>query len=189
MKFSKYLFSLLVILLSCKGQNVFDCRILSKFNGSETYKYVLSKKKEIIPCLIEHIDIEEKGIVAFIDPSSSHLYSYMCSNKLGINYAYYIDYILSKDSIETVDKIWNDNEDFLYWKEIIKPYRIYNLGIIVKQDENNKPILEPLSYKDMVNIKEMYLDWWEKNKEKSIEMLREDFRKGNKILKLPYVWI
>ena len=41
----------------------------------------------------------------------------------------------------------------------------------------------------MVNIKKMYFDWWEENKEKPIEALREEFRKGNKILLLPYVWI
>jgi hypothetical protein len=112
MKISKYFFLLFVGLSSCKGQNVFDCRLLSKSNSSETYQKILSKNKEIVPCLIEHIDIEREGIVAFINPMSSHLYSYMCNNKLGINYAYYIDYILSKDSVETVNDAWENNEIF-----------------------------------------------------------------------------
>ena len=189
MKIAKYLFLFFFSLSSCKGQDVFDCRSLNKFDGSETYQKLLSKENEIIPCLIKQIDIEEEGKVAFINPSSSHLYSYMFSNKLGINYAYYIDYILSMDSVETVNKIWNENEDFYHWEEITKPYRIYNAGVIVKQDGNNNPILEPLSHADMVNIKKMYTDWWEKNKEKSIETLREEFKNGNKILQLPYVWI
>jgi hypothetical protein len=41
----------------------------------------------------------------------------------------------------------------------------------------------------MINIKKMYFEWWKHNKGKSIKTLREEFRKGNKILKLPYVWI
>ena len=76
---------------------------------------------------------------------------------------------MSKDSVETVKKTWNKEEDFLHWGELTKPYRIYNYGIIVKQDKSGNAILEPLTYDDMVIIEKMYVDWWNKNKEKSIE--------------------
>ena len=148
---------------------------------------MLALNKQIIPCLIDSIDIDRISFIGFVNPMKSNISYHF--NQIGIKYVYNIDYILSKDSIETVNKIWNDNEDSLHWEELTRPYRIYNIGIIVKQDENNKPILEPLTYKDMVSIKKMYFDWWKKNKEKSIEILREEFRKGNNILKLPYVWI
>ena len=169
-------------------QSVCDTCLLNKSNSSEIYQEILLRNKKIIPFLIEYIDIEKDGVVAFINPISSDLYSYKYNNKLGINYAYYIDYILSKDSIETVNKDWEEPDDY-HWAEITKSYRIYHIGVIVKQDENNKPILEPLTHEDMIKIKKMYSDWWEQNKDKSIETLRKEFRKGNKILKLPYVWI
>ena len=148
---------------------------------------MLALKKQIIPCLIDSIDTDRTSLIGFINPIKSNISYHF--NQIGIEYAYNIDYILSKDSIETVNKIWNDNEDFLHWEEITKPQRIYNIGIIVKQDKNNQPILEPLTHEDMINIKKMYFDWWKENKEKPIETLREEFRKGNKILTLPYVWI
>ena len=148
---------------------------------------ILALNKQIISCLIDSIDIDRTSLIGFINPMKSNLSYHF--NQIGIKYVYNIDYILSKDSIETVNKTWNDNEDFLHWEELTKPYRIYNIGIIVKQDVNNKPILEPLTHEDMVNIRKMYFDWWEKNKEKSIETLREEYRKENKILQLPYVWI
>jgi hypothetical protein len=152
-----------------------------------TSQEILSLNKQIIPCLIDSIDTDRTSFIGFKNPMNSYIENYHFNQK-GIKYAYDIDYILSKDSIETVNKTWNDNEDFLHWEEIMQPERIYNIGIIVKQ-ENNNPILEPLTHADMVNIKKMYFEWWEENKKKPIEILRQDFRNGNKILKLPYVWI
>ena len=153
-----------------------------------TSKEILFLNKQVIPSFIDSIDTPRKSLIGFKNPMSSYIGNYHF-NQSGIRYAYNIDYILSKDSIETVSKTWNDDEDFLHWAELTKPYRIYNIGVIVKQDENNNPILEPLTHKDMIEIKKMYIDWWKKNKNKSIETLREEFRQGNKILKLPYVWI
>jgi hypothetical protein len=76
-----------------------------------------------------------------------------------------VDYILSKDSVETVNKTWRKEEDLLHWAELTKPYRIYNIGVIVKQNENHKLILYPLTSKDMIEIKKMYLNWWKNNKD------------------------
>jgi hypothetical protein len=161
---------------------------LGKSISLVTCQELLSLNKQIIPCLIDSVDTPRISFIGFLNPISSYIGNYHF-NQFGIKYAYYINYILSKDSVETVEKNWNDDENWLHWEEQIKPYRIYNYGIIVKQDENDKPILEPLTHKDMVIIKKMYSDWWKKNKDKPIETLRDDFRKGDKILKLPYVWI
>lgn len=148
---------------------------------------MLSLNKQIIPCLIDSIDTDRTSFVGFVNPMKSNIGYHF--NQIGIQYAYNIDYILSKDSIETVMQTWNDNEDFLHWAEKTKPYRIYNIGVIVEQDDNGQPILEPLTHKDMVIIKKMYSEWWKRNQDKPIKTLREEFRKGSKILQLPYVWI
>jgi len=175
-------------LFSCNGPNACDCSLSEKSLSSITYEEALFLNKKIIPCLIDSIDILEISFIGFQNPITSDIGNYHLNQK-GIRFAYLVDYILSKDSVETVNKTWNDEEDWMHWSELTKPYRIYNNGIIVKQDSNNKPILEPLTPKDMVNIKKMYFDWWKQNKYKPIETLREEFRKGNTILQLPYVWI
>jgi len=181
---------LFIAFASCKGrQDVGDYNSLEKSYFSTILQKRLALNKEIIPYLIENIDTEETSfIINFLNPISSFIGSYHINQK-GILDAYCIDFILSKDSIETVEKILSDDDYLTRWQKQIEPYRIYGLGIIVKQDENDKPILEPLTHEDMVIIKKMYLDWWEKNKEKPIETLREEFRNGNKILQLPYIWI
>ncbi|MDR2854031.1 MAG: hypothetical protein LBV31_01855 [Prevotellaceae bacterium] len=189
MKISKCLFLLFIMgSTSCHRRNDCYCDLLEKSLSSITYEEVLPLNKQIIPCLIDSIDTSTTSLIGFKDPVSSFIGNYHF-NLYGIKYAYLVDYILSIDSIETVNKTWNESENFLHWAEETKPYRIYNIGIIVKQDENDKPILEPLTYDDMVKIKKMYFDWWEQNKDKPIDILKEEFRKGNKILQLPYVWI
>lgn len=173
---------------SCNGQNACDCGLLGKSLFFITCEEALSLNKQIIPCLIDSMDISETSFIGFQNPISSYLGNYHFNQK-GIKYAYLIDYILSKDRIEVVSKTWSEEEDFAHWAELTKPYRIYNVGIIVKQDENSQSILEPLTPKDMAAIKKMYFDWWKQHKDKSIEVLKEEFRKGNTILQLPYVWI
>jgi hypothetical protein len=149
---------------------------------------MLSLNKQIIPCLIDSIDTQRTSFVGLVDPRSSYIENWNI-NQIGIKYAYNIDYILSRDSVETIMQTWDDNEDFVHWAERTKPYRIYYFGVIVKQDDNGQSIFEPLTHEDMVIIKKMYSEWWEENKEKPIETLREEFKTGNRILKLPYVWI
>lgn len=169
-------------------QNQCSCNpFLGKMNTMPAQE-ILSLNKQIIPCLIDSIDVNKTSFVGFKDPRSSYIGSYIF-NQYGIMYAYWIDYILSKDSVETVKKTWSDDDSLSHYNEWTKPYRIYSEGVIVKLDENNKPILEPLTHEDMIKIKKMYLDWWEKNKNKPIKTLRAEFRSGNKILKYPYAWI
>jgi hypothetical protein len=179
-----------MVISSCNGQNVCDCSLLEKSLSSVTYEEALSLNKQIISCLIDSIDTQRRlFFIGFQNPISSYVEEYQMNNQAGIKYAYLIDYILSKDSVETVNRTWNEEEDWVHWAELTKPYRIYNVSVIVKQDKNDKMILEPLTHKDMVEIKRMYLQWWKQNKDKPIETMKKEFRKGNKILQLPYVWI
>jgi hypothetical protein len=60
------------------------------------------------------------------------------------------------------------------------------MGVIVKQDENTNPIVESLTHKE-VEIKKMYFNWWKQNKDKPMEILREEFRNEDTVLQLPYV--
>lgn len=173
---------------SCKGQNVCDCSLLEKPFSFISYEEALYFNKRIIPCLIDSIDTPKISFVGFQNPINSYIGNYHF-NQYGIKYAYLVDYVLSKDSIETVHKTWNDNEDFIHWSENTKPYRVYNVGVIVKQNINGKTTSEPLTHDDMVLIKKMYLEWWNKNKNKPIEIIRGEFRNGKKILQLPYIWI
>jgi hypothetical protein len=187
MKFGKLLFLLIILFASCRGQNHCPCDSL----GEPLTVFLpknLALNKTIIPDLIDCMDIDKKSWVGFKPPFSSYLESYHI-NQCGISYAYVIDYILTKDSIESVNKTWGEDRDILHWEEIIKPYRIYSIGVIVRQDEHENLILKPLAHDDMVNIKKMYAAWWNENKDKPIETLRKEFRSGNKILKLPYVWM
>lgn len=188
MKISKCLFFLFICLSSCKGQSSCNCSLSKKSLFDITYEEALSLNKQIIPCLIDSIDISGTSFIGFFNPMSSYIDNYRFNQK-GIKNAYLVDYILSKDSVEIVNKTWNKEGDVMHWAEQTKPYRIYNIGVIVKQSDHHKLILEPLTPSDMVKIKKMYLNWWENNKDKPIEILREKFRKGTKILQLPYVWI
>lgn len=79
----------------------------------------------------------------------SNIPAFMINNRKGIEYAYLIELIMSKDSIEAVEDTWEADD----WEMAISPYRIYKNGVIVKKDKKNEPILEPLSHKDMQKIK------------------------------------
>lgn len=187
MKITKYFFLLFICLSSCKGQN--SCNLSKKSLYSITYEDALSLNKHIIPCLIDSIDASGTSFIGFKNPISSYIGNYHLNQK-GIRYAYLVDYILSKDSIETVNKTWNEGEDLLHWTELTKPYRIYNIGIIVKQDKNGKPLLDALNHNDMVIIKSLYEKWWKENKSKSIELLRKEWKEKGSILRnSEYMWI
>lgn len=196
MKYIIYIICCFVILMSCHIKTIknkenkliiyLQDSLMTEKAQREIYKYA----KEVIPYLINNMDKNQQtSLTQFINPIESNIPKFIMNNQIGIRYAYLIELILSKDSIETVNKTWNKEEDWLHWAEQTKPYRIYNIGIIVKQDKYHKPILEPLKPKDMVVIKKMYINWWKKNKQNSIEKLRDDYRSGKKIIKFPYTWI
>lgn len=158
-------------------------------NASYVHDMVLTYNKQVIPCLIDSIDISRKGFIGFLDPKSSRIPPFFLNNQTGINYAYLIELILSKDSIESVKRTWESDHDFLHWEELVKPYRIYNHCVIVKKDREGYPIPNALTHDDMLVVKWIYSLWWEANKHKSIEVLREERKKGARILKDPYIYI
>jgi len=166
------------------GQN--KCDELSKFIYTNTesknvYNETYLMGKDAIPCLIDLIDINKKTLVGFQDPKSSTIYPFTFNNQIGIKAAYLIEFILSKDSIEAIKGV--------EWEQKIKPYRIYQYGVIVKK-ENNTPVLEPLNYDDMKELKEIYSKWWQLNKEKPLELLRKEWKGNNLILNNScYKWI
>lgn len=180
-----HLFFLFVCLSSCNVKNI--CNQYKEKLSSITYEDALSLNKKIIPCLIDNIDIQKTSFIGFTNPINSNIKKWYI-NQEGIRYAYYIEYILLKDSVEIVEKTWND-DDIFHWDILSKPYRVYTNGIIIKLGQNKKQILEPLTHEDMILIKKMYLNWWGENKNKSIEEIRKEFRNGNIIVQYPYVWI
>lgn len=183
----KFVYFILFIYLpftECKGQD--KCDDLYKYIFTNTaqknvYYNTYLMGKGPIPCLIDFIDTNKISMVGFQDPKSSTIHSFTFKNYIGIDAAYLIELILSKDSIEITK-----GDD---WEQKVKPYRIYGYGIIVKT-KNNEPILEPLNYEDMKAIQAIYLKWWQSNKDKPIELLRKEWKENKHILEnSPYKWI
>lgn len=206
---SRFLFLFLLFSISffsCKKQlkeqveeqNECDCPRLrylgiitsiDTLSASHLYETILLQNKSIIPCLIDSIDILEEGFVGFQNPISSTLHAFTIGNQRGINYAYLIEFILSRDTIESVKHTWGADQNLSHWDETIKPYRIYEYGVIVKKDSNGNPMSDALTHDDMIVIKSFYSEWWRANKNKPFEVLREERKKGARILKDPYIWI
>lgn len=175
---------ILIPFTACKGQE--KCDELYNFIFTNTgeknvYSDVHSMGKDVIPCLISFIDRDKKSVVGFQDPKSSTIHSFTFKNYIGIKAAYLIEFILSKDTVESVKSN--------YWEQQTKPYNLFGYSIIVRT-ENDNPILKPLDYEDMKVLKGIYLKWWQLNKGKSIEVLRKEWKENKRILNYSkYKWI
>ena len=94
---------------------------------------------------------------------------------MGIFAAYLIELILAKENFGS--EIENEN-----------PYKIYKYAVIIKTD-NNEKIMQPLVFDDMKKVKMIYIDWWDKNKNKSMDELRSDWKDNNRVLNnSEFVW-
>lgn len=156
--------------------------------GNPIFDTVYIRGIKAIPCLIDHLDDSKNSPFGFKNPKSSYIPSFFLKgNQIGIKYAYLIELILAKDTLESSpDFDWNKNN----WEEATKPYRIYDYCVIVRKDENQKPIEDILTNDDMKKIKLIYLAWWKKNQNKSIEQLRNDYKQNGSILKdSDYMWV
>lgn len=152
--------------------------------------------KSIIPYLINNLDKYQDVsdfCFGYIDPFESNLYLHF--NNPGIIYAYAIDCVLFTDTEIILPGISeNDliecNEKVLHQlAEIVGKVRIYNRCIIAKFDPNGYySSFERLSNTDMVAIKKNYYDWWQKNKNKTIEELRTEFVNEVKVICYQKVW-
>ena len=185
MNYKSILFiAILIPLTACKGQK--KCDELYKFIFTNTaqknvYYEIHLMGKDAIPCLIEFMDTDKKSVVGYKDPYSSIIEPFVFNNYIGIKAGYLIEFIIAKDSVENVSVD--------VWKDKLNPYRLFEYCVIVKT-ENNKPILEPLDYIDMKVLKEIYLKWWQLNKDKPIELLRKEWKENKHILdNTPYKWI
>lgn len=182
----KYIF--LILMLS-----PFNC-FKGKTKCDELYKFIYTNTaekniiyqihlmgKDAIPCLIDFIDLDKKSVVGFQDPKFSTIYPFIINNYIGIKAGYLIEFILAKDSVENVS--------IDVWENETNPYLLFDYCVIVKTD-NNKPILEPLDYKDTKVLKDIYLKWWKTNKDKPIELLRKEWKENKHILdNSTYKWI
>ena len=152
-------------------------------------KEIHSYGKDIIPYLINHIDMEQYGNPGFVYPYESNLGRVVLQGgPLGINYAYMIELILAKDSIE---------DNYVYeggysgWYEKIKPYKVYDYCTIIgKFDLSYPDVSEKMSFDNMKKIKSIYEKWWESNKGESLDSLRKNWREeGSPLQNSPFIWI
>lgn len=123
--------------------------------------------KDAIPALISVIDNNERGYIGFLESSSSSL-TRLNDGFVGIRAAYMIEYILADTN----------------------QIELYKYAVIVN-NENNRPYnFTPLTLSDMKEIKRSYNDWWRKNKQKSFNELKNDWRKNKRVLDgSKYIWI
>ena len=151
-------------------------------------KEIHSYGKDIIPDLISHIDINESGMVGFVNPYESNLQN-VFTGPLGINYAYMIELIMAKDSIMT-DSVFANSCCYSCWEESIKPYKIYDQCVIARKDDLNNPPISKITIDDMKTIKNIYRDWWESHKNENIDSLREEWQENGSPLQLSsFIWL
>lgn len=168
-----------IINLSCQNINNECNNFFKNNNPTEFYYKAHNKGKDAIPYLIGLIDCNSESDVGFVNPYSSTIDKFLFKNFKGIMAAYAIELILAKDKLEypVVFKY-----EFPSQKH---PYNIYNYGVIFNKQREFKP----LSYDETKEIKNIYNNWWDKNKSKSLNQLRLDWKqKGNILKDSPYEW-
>ena len=186
--FSNLLFNVCTAGSSQNASNQFVTNEIDLSNLS--YEQILNLGKDIIPTLINSIESDSLVIsLQGVDPMISDLRPY--TTQIGVKWAYAIELILHK--ISPIPKV-NENGSFTDNKKISDSsrYAIYKFGIIGKKDDESKSVVSPyyyLTHQDMIEIQQMYRDWWEKNKMLSLEQMRDEYNKGEGILKYPYFWM
>jgi hypothetical protein len=134
---------------------------------------LLSYGKNAIPHLIKVIDVNEKGFVGFMDPLDSRIPDAMY-NSLGMRAAFEIELMLAIDAKASLKSKKHDH--------------VFRYGYIVRRVEKEQ--LKAMTNEDMKIIKAIYLNWWNQNKTKNIDQLRNDWKKGVQPLsKSAFVWI
>lgn len=147
---------------------------------------IYEKGKDIIPFLINSIDIDDEGgVCGYHNPAYSDTPPGLWG-PVGINYAYMIELIMSKDSIEHIEGISTIGDG---WNEAMKPYMLYQHCTIVRKDAQGIPILKKLTMDDMRKIKKIYSDLWEENKGLDLNEMRKKWRNTNVWEYTPYMWI
>ncbi len=168
-----------VICASCTGFSQNLKQSASQYvygkRDSVTISFIYETGKEVIPVLIDLIDIDKKGMPGFSNQFSSNID--LSKKYLGMNAAFMIELILSTD------------KDYLpliryQGTSLVTPVDGISSGIII-----NKISLKPLSKDDMKEIKEKYLQWWDLNKNYSLEKIRIKWKAGDRPLSdSNYLW-
>jgi len=176
-----------ILYMSCvdKNQNI---TLIHDFYGGKVsdttniYLETFKIGKPAIPLLIEYIDGDNKRIVGFPNPYSSTIGAFDIPNYEGIIAAYAIELILAKDSL-------SGNKITYEGTTQINPFKIYSYCVIARV-ENGVETQKELTLDDMKIIKNTYRTWWNKNKDKSIEELRNEWKQGKFILSNSgYKWV
>ena len=145
---------------SSKSQSSLQEKVLlqvkeERYDDENLYNQFKLFGKEAIPLLIDAIDKDKLGFVGFKDANSSSLYMFH-QNYVGIRAAYMIEYLLSGTST----------------------IRIYEFGVIVKKEKSGQLKMEALTYNEVRDIKRIYEDWWEKNKNESMDELNKVWKQN-----------
>ena len=162
--------------------------VTNEINLSDlSFEQILNFGKTIIPTLIDNIESDSLVIsLQGVDPMISDLKPY--TTQSGVKWAYAIELILHNTPKIDGNGSLTDNKHIRNSNR----YTIYEFGIIGKIDDASKSVVNPyyyLTHQDMIEIQQMYRDWWEKNKMLSLEQMRDEYNKGEGILKYPYFWM
>ena len=152
----------------CKFQMDYPCSPIPLDSLiSENYLWELHRDGiQSIDGLIRQISVDEVGKVFPIDLRKSNLYDYELYNYLGIRCAAAIDLILSDSS--QVEKI-------ITYHPILFPI------------EDGGPVYKALEYENMLEIRHLYDFWWQKNRNRSLESIRNSYD-PSEVLGGKYYW-
>lgn len=149
--------------------------------------FSLKMGKDIIPILIEHIDDDKKRpFIEFEDyydrPSPRYFYNY-----IGIKYAYLIEFMMQTESMKYKSMSEVAKKDV--WSNPGRFVKIFKECILFRKDDSGGVIEDRLTLEDMGIVKGIYQEWWEKNKDKSLSDIRQEWKKTNGILSNSnYIW-
>ncbi len=143
---------------------------------------VLVLEKEAIPILIEEMDNPEIFLgISLLHPYKSTITASSNSYHFkGLLAAYLIEFILQRDNS---GKPTPSGANHIGMKRIDWYYLKMSSNLILKKEKE-----EALSYSDIGRLKQIYIDWWELNKTKSIEELRKQNAKQSIFNNTPFVW-
>jgi hypothetical protein len=130
-----------------------------------------------IPDLIESISSDRFVANLLRDPTSAYIQDASLSQYAGVRSAYVIDLILASDKLPNIKK----KSDFVLG---INPQNyLYSQAVIVKEEK------QPISSQDLLIVRGIYQQWWERNKVKLIDDLRKGWLEGERPLKgKQYSW-
>ena len=152
-------------------ENLLSLNMVKRQNA--TFK-MHSYEKKIIPFLIDKIDINKKVLINLMHPLHSTFIIRSFENYAGFLAAYIIELIIGREEL-SMDNPMNRNFMLGCGGKSIKNY-LYINGVIVREDE------QEIKFDDMKRIKQIYKNWWQKNKQNSLEELRKEWKQGNRPL-------